>query len=133
MNPSTLWGAPFTVAFVKSGPPPPQTSTTAPFEEMLMVDAFSNFRQILNDVILAPAMGQFLEMANNAKANAAAATQHLCEIRNSRLIVRRRLWIVLHGRADAAGRGAGEWACGAYGRGEQRGPADGDAATADVR
>ena len=46
------------------------TSTTAPFEEMLMTDAFSNFRQILNDVTLAPAMGQFLDMANNSKANA---------------------------------------------------------------
>ena len=50
------------------------TSTTAPFEEMLMTDAFSNFRQILNDVTLAPAMGQFLDMANNAKANAAGTT-----------------------------------------------------------
>ncbi len=46
------------------------TTTTAPFEEMLMADAFSNFRQILNDVTLAPAMGQFLDMANNSKANA---------------------------------------------------------------
>jgi uncharacterized protein (DUF1800 family) len=46
------------------------TTTTAPFEEMLMNDAFSNFRQILNDVTLAPAMGQFLDMANNSKANA---------------------------------------------------------------
>ena len=46
------------------------TTTTAPFEEMLMTDAFSNFRQILNDVTLAPAMGQFLDMANNSKANA---------------------------------------------------------------
>jgi len=45
-------------------------TTTASFEEMLMTDAFSNFRQILNDVTLAPAMGQFLDMANNAKANA---------------------------------------------------------------
>ena len=45
------------------------TSTTAPFEEMLMADAFTNYRQILYDVTLAPAMGQFLDMANNAKAN----------------------------------------------------------------
>jgi uncharacterized protein (DUF1800 family) len=45
------------------------TTTTAPFEEMLMADAFTNYRQILNDVTLAPAMGQFLDMANNAKAN----------------------------------------------------------------
>jgi uncharacterized protein (DUF1800 family) len=46
------------------------TTTTAPFEEMLMTDAFSNFRQILNDVTLSPTMGQFLDMANNSKANA---------------------------------------------------------------
>ncbi|MEQ1947564.1 MAG: DUF1800 family protein [Bryobacteraceae bacterium] len=46
------------------------TTTTAPFEEMLMADAFQNYRQILSDVTLAPAMGQFLDMANNAKANA---------------------------------------------------------------
>ncbi len=47
------------------------TSITAPYEEMLMTDAFANYRQILNDVTLAPAMGQFLDMANNAKGNAA--------------------------------------------------------------
>ncbi len=46
-------------------------TTTGPFEEMLLTDGFSNFRQILNDVTLAPAMGQFLDMANNPKANAA--------------------------------------------------------------
>ena len=46
------------------------TTTTAPFEEMLMSDAFTNYRQILSDVTLAPAMGQFLDMANNPKANA---------------------------------------------------------------
>ena len=46
------------------------TTVTAPFEETLMADSFGNFRQILNDVTLAPAMGQFLDMANNPKANA---------------------------------------------------------------
>ena len=46
------------------------TTTTGPYEEMLLTDSFSNFRQILNDVTLAPAMGQFLDMANNGKANA---------------------------------------------------------------
>jgi hypothetical protein len=44
-------------------------TTTGPFEEMLMAAAYSNFRQIMNDVTLAPAMGQFLDMANNAMAN----------------------------------------------------------------
>jgi len=46
------------------------TSITGPFEEMLLADAFTNYRKILNDVTLFPAMGQFLDMANNGKANA---------------------------------------------------------------
>jgi hypothetical protein len=46
------------------------TSIQAPYEEMLMVDAFKNFRQILKDVTLSAGMGQFLDMANNGKANA---------------------------------------------------------------
>jgi uncharacterized protein (DUF1800 family) len=41
------------------------------YQEMLMSDAFSNFRQILQDVTLSPGMGDFLDMANNSKANAA--------------------------------------------------------------
>jgi hypothetical protein len=41
------------------------------YQEMLMTDAFSNFRQILQDVTLSPGMGDFLDMANNSKANAA--------------------------------------------------------------
>jgi hypothetical protein len=49
------------------------TTTTAPFEEMLMAEAFGNFRQILGDVTLAPAMGQFLDMANNEQANASGS------------------------------------------------------------
>jgi uncharacterized protein (DUF1800 family) len=42
-----------------------------PYQDMLLADAFVNFRQILQDVTLSPAMGQFLNMANNGKANAA--------------------------------------------------------------
>jgi uncharacterized protein (DUF1800 family) len=41
---------------------------------MLLADAFSNYRQILGDVTLSPAMGEYLDMANNAKANPAAGT-----------------------------------------------------------
>ena len=41
------------------------------FQNMLLSDAFSNFRQIMGDVTLSPAMGQYLDMANNAKANPA--------------------------------------------------------------
>jgi hypothetical protein len=39
------------------------------YQEMLMTDAFSNYRQILQDVTLSPGMGDFLDMANNAQAN----------------------------------------------------------------
>ncbi|WP_263416350.1 DUF1800 family protein [Terriglobus albidus] len=45
-----------------------------PYQQMLMNDAFSNYRQILGDVTLSPAMGQYLNMANNAKANSALGT-----------------------------------------------------------
>jgi hypothetical protein len=38
------------------------------FQNMLLADAFSNYRQIMADVTLSPAMGQYLDMANNAKA-----------------------------------------------------------------
>jgi len=46
----------------------------APYEKMLMADAFTNYRQILGDVTLSPTMGQYLDMANNAMANPATGT-----------------------------------------------------------
>ncbi|HXB67520.1 MAG TPA: DUF1800 domain-containing protein [Candidatus Acidoferrales bacterium] len=46
-------------------------TTEAPYQEMLMADAFTNYRKILGDVTLSPAMGQYLDMANNGKGNAA--------------------------------------------------------------
>ncbi len=49
-------------------------TTMIPYQQMLLADAFSNFRQILGDVTLSPSMGYFLDMANNAKANPAAGT-----------------------------------------------------------
>lgn len=45
-----------------------------PYEQMLMADAFTNYRQIIGDVTLSPNMGQYLNMANNAKANPATGT-----------------------------------------------------------
>ena len=45
-----------------------------PYEQMLINDAFTNYRQILGDVTLSPCMGDYLDMANNAKANPAAGT-----------------------------------------------------------
>jgi uncharacterized protein (DUF1800 family) len=49
-------------------------STMIPYEQMLMADAFTNYRQIMGDVTLSPAMGQYLSMANNAMGNPAAGT-----------------------------------------------------------
>ncbi len=45
-----------------------------PFQNMLLADSFTSFPQILSDVTLSPAMGEYLDMANNAKANPAAGT-----------------------------------------------------------
>jgi hypothetical protein len=44
------------------------------FQNLLLADAFTNYRQIMADVTLSPAMGQYLDMANNAKGNPAAGT-----------------------------------------------------------
>jgi uncharacterized protein (DUF1800 family) len=45
-----------------------------PYQQMLMGDAFTNYRQILGDVTVSPTMGQYLDMANNAMANPATGT-----------------------------------------------------------
>ena len=39
------------------------------FQDMLLADSFTNFRKIMEDVTISPAMGQYLDMANNAKAD----------------------------------------------------------------
>ncbi len=41
-----------------------------PYQQLLLADAFTNYRQIMKDVTLSPAMGYYLDMANNGKANA---------------------------------------------------------------
>ena len=38
-----------------------------PYYNMLQNDAFVNFRQVMEDVTLSPAMGNYLDMVNNAK------------------------------------------------------------------
>ena len=38
------------------------------YQNMLLSDAFTNYRQIMFDVTLSPAMGQYLDMANNGAA-----------------------------------------------------------------
>jgi uncharacterized protein (DUF1800 family) len=50
-----------------------QTNVT-PFQDLLLTDAFTNYRQILGDVTLSPSMGAFLNMVNNAAANPALGT-----------------------------------------------------------
>jgi uncharacterized protein (DUF1800 family) len=45
-----------------------------PYQHILMNDAFTNYRQILGDVTLSATMGNYLDMANNAKANPNAGT-----------------------------------------------------------
>jgi hypothetical protein len=40
-----------------------------PYQDMLLADSFTNYRQIMGDVTLSAAMGQYLDMANNAKAD----------------------------------------------------------------
>jgi hypothetical protein len=49
-------------------------TTMIPYQQMLTADAFTNYRKLLGDVTLSPAMGNYLDMANNAKANPAAGT-----------------------------------------------------------
>jgi len=41
------------------------------YQNTLLADAFGNYRQIMEDVTLSPAMGQYLDMGNNAMANPA--------------------------------------------------------------
>lgn len=45
-----------------------------PYQNMLIADTFTNFRKILGDVTLSPGMGEYLDMANNAKANPVQGT-----------------------------------------------------------
>jgi uncharacterized protein (DUF1800 family) len=51
---------------------PPQGM--APYMRLLTQDAFANYRAIMFDVTLSPAMGRFLDMVNNDKPNVAANT-----------------------------------------------------------
>ena len=44
------------------------------YQNMLLSDAFTNYRQIMGDVTLSPAMGQYLDMANNAMADPATGS-----------------------------------------------------------
>ncbi len=51
-----------------------QADGLANYYDILVKDAFGNFRTLLNDVTLSPAMGNYLNMLHNAKANAEKGT-----------------------------------------------------------
>ena len=40
-----------------------------PYQDLLLADAFTNYQKIMTDVTLSPGMGQYLNMANNSKAD----------------------------------------------------------------
>jgi uncharacterized protein (DUF1800 family) len=46
----------------------------AAYQNLLLNDAFQNFRRLMEDVTLSPVMGHYLDMVKNAKANPAAGT-----------------------------------------------------------
>ena len=46
----------------------------ADYQNLLLNDAFANYRTLLQDVTLSPVMGHYLDMVNNAKSNAALGT-----------------------------------------------------------
>jgi len=45
-----------------------------PYQDMLLADSFTNYKQIMTDVTLSTAMGKYLNMANNAKADPATGS-----------------------------------------------------------
>jgi uncharacterized protein (DUF1800 family) len=55
--------------FVVSGTEIYEAYGMAAYQNMLLNDAFGNFRQLLQDVTLSPVMGYYLNMAQNAKAD----------------------------------------------------------------
>lgn len=44
------------------------------FQDLLLADSFGNYRQIMQDVTLSSAMGQYLDMANNEKGDKSKGT-----------------------------------------------------------
>jgi uncharacterized protein (DUF1800 family) len=46
----------------------------AAYQDMLLRNAFGNFRDLLNDVTLSPVMGVYLNMVNNVKADPSSGT-----------------------------------------------------------
>jgi uncharacterized protein (DUF1800 family) len=55
--------------FVVSGEKLRWDYAMAAYQNLLLNDAFSNYRKLIEDVTLSPAMGWYLDMAKNAKSN----------------------------------------------------------------
>ncbi len=60
--------------FVVSGIVLSQPARMVPFLQILQNDAFGNYLTLMTDVTLSPSMGDYLNMVNNDKANAARGT-----------------------------------------------------------
>ena len=60
--------------FVVSGTEIYEAYGMAAYQNMLLRNAFGNFRDLLQDVTLSPVMGNYLDMVNNDKANLASGT-----------------------------------------------------------
>jgi uncharacterized protein (DUF1800 family) len=60
--------------FVVSGVEIYEAYGMADYQNLLLNDAFANFRTLLQDVTLSPVMGNYLNMADNDKTNAALGT-----------------------------------------------------------
>jgi uncharacterized protein (DUF1800 family) len=60
--------------FVVSGIEIYEAYGMADYQNMLLNDAFGNFRMLLEDVTLSPVMGHYLDMANNDKTNTTLGT-----------------------------------------------------------
>lgn len=61
--------------FVVSGAEIQQPSSMAPYQRMLLRNSFGNFRQLMYDVTLNPAMGRYLNMVNNDKPDPSRGTE----------------------------------------------------------
>jgi uncharacterized protein (DUF1800 family) len=61
--------------FVTSGVEIYEAYGMAAYQNMLLNDAFGNYRQLIEDVTLSPVMGRYLTMAQNAKADPAAGAE----------------------------------------------------------
>jgi uncharacterized protein (DUF1800 family) len=61
----------FVVSAIVEGTP----TQLVPYLQILQNDAFGNFRALMNDVTLSPTMGEYLNMANNDKADLTRGTR----------------------------------------------------------